>query len=114
MIPKEQATPQNVALADVRRATEMFRKFDLNIVGLVENMSYFQCGHSSDPIAIFGRGGGQRLSRELGIPLLGSVPIDLEISASSDAGVPLLISAPDSETGHIIKAIGGQILRQGV
>lgn len=105
-------TPQEVALADVRRAVELFRKFDLNIVGLVENMSYFMCGHSSEPIDIFGRGGGARLSEELGLPLLGDVPIELEIRASGDAGVPLMVSAPDSEVGRTFQTIVRSILAE--
>lgn len=102
-------TPQKVAVADVRRAIGMFRTFDLNIIGLVENMSYFRCSHSPEQIEIFGRGGGEWLSRELGIPVLGSVPIDLDVSASGDAGVPLLISAPNSEIGRVFIDIGRKI-----
>jgi ATP-binding protein involved in chromosome partitioning len=103
-------TPQEVALADVRRAIEMFKKLNLHIVGLVENMSYFMCGHSSEPIEIFGHGGGAKLSEEQGLPLLGSVPIDIAIRASGDAGVPLMVSTPDSETGRIFQSIGRNIL----
>lgn len=98
-------TPQEVALADVRRSVSLFRKFDVSILGLIENMSYFLCGHSSVPIEIFGRGGGMKLSKELNLPLLGSVPIELEIRAGGDAGVPLMISAPDSAAGQIFQTI---------
>jgi ATP-binding protein involved in chromosome partitioning len=98
-------TPQEVALADVRRAVGLFRKFDLNILGLIENMSYFICGHSSVPIEIFGRGGGMKLSDELNLPLLGAVPIDLEIRIAGDAGVPLMVAAPESEAGRIFQKI---------
>ena len=103
-------TPQKVAVADVRRAIRMFRTFDLNIIGLIENMSYFRCSHSPEQIEVFGSGGGEMLSQELGIPLLGSVPIDPEISASGDAGFPLLISAPDSAVGRVFHTIGSKIL----
>lgn len=98
-------TPQEVALADVCRAVGLFRKFDLNILGLIENMSYFICGHSSVPIEIFGRGGGMKLSNKLNLPLLGTIPIDLEIRIAGDAGVPLMVSAPDSEAGRIFQRI---------
>lgn len=105
-------TPQEVALTDVRRAVQLFRKYDLNIVGLVENMSYFMCGHSEEPIEIFGHGGGAKLSKELGLPLLGSVPIDLDLSAGGDSGVPLMVSAPDSEIGRTFQAISQNILAE--
>ncbi|OEU71805.1 MAG: chromosome partitioning protein [Desulfuromonadales bacterium C00003093] len=105
-------TPQEVALADVRRAVELFRKYDLNIVGLVENMSYFMCGHTSEPIEIFGHGGGAKLSEELGLPLLGAVPIELQIRVSGDSGVPLMVSAADSEAGHIFQTIARKILAE--
>ncbi len=105
-------TPQKVALADVRRAVELFRKYNLNIVGLVENMSYFMCGHTSEPIEIFGRGGGAKLSKESGLPLLGTVPIELKIGAGGDSGTPLMVSAPDSGTGHIFQTIARKILAE--
>lgn len=72
-------TPQEVALADVRRAIGLFRKTGQVIVGLIENMSYFLCDHSAKPIEIFGHGGGEQLSKETGIPLLCALPIDLEL-----------------------------------
>jgi ATP-binding protein involved in chromosome partitioning len=103
-------TPQEVALADVRRAVQMFRRYELNIVGLVENMSYFMCGHTEEPIEIFGHGGGTKLSEELDLPLLGSVPIDLALRAGGDSGVPLMVSAADSETGRIFQTIGSKIV----
>ena len=92
-------TPQDISLADVRRAITLFRKHNLDMVGLVENMSYFVCGHSAQPIEIFGHGGGEKLSQETGIPLLGNIPIDLELRQGGDAGVPLMVSKPDSEVG---------------
>ncbi len=103
-------TPQEVALADVRRAIDLFKKFDLNIVGLVENMSYFFAGRSEKPIEIFGRGGGKKLSREFGLPLLGEIPLDPVIVRGGDAGVPLMISSPDSEAGRVFQAIAEQII----
>jgi ATP-binding protein involved in chromosome partitioning len=103
-------TPQEVALADVRRAIELFKKFDIGIIGLVENMSYFFCGHTEKPIEIFGRGGGQKLSEEFGLPLLGKIPIDLEIVKGGDSGVPLMVSAPDSESGRIFQVIAEKIM----
>ncbi len=106
-------TPQEVALADVRRAIDLFKKFEMSIIGLVENMSYFFSNSSDRPIAIFGEGGGEKLSKEYGLPLLGKVPIDLELGRGGDSGVPLMISSPDSETGRIFSGIAEQILSAG-
>jgi ATP-binding protein involved in chromosome partitioning len=104
-------TPQEVALADVRRAIDLFKKFEMSIIGLVENMSYFLYGDSGKPIAIFGRGGGEKLSREFGLPLLGKIPIDLEIGRSGDSGIPLMISSPDSEASRIFQDVAGKIIQ---
>ncbi len=103
-------TPQEVALADVRRAIELFKRFNISIVGLVENMSYFFCGHSDKPIEIFGRGGGAKLSEEYGLPLLGKIPIHLEIGKCGDSGSPLMVSAPDSEPARIFQVIAAKIV----
>ncbi len=79
------------------------------IFGLIENMSYFQCAHSSEHIDIFGHGGGEKLSEETGLPLLGAIPIDLAISQGGDSGIPLMISSPDSDTAHLFLDIAGKI-----
>lgn len=105
-------TPQEVALADVRRSIGLFKKIGQTIIGLVENMSFFLCGHSSEPIEIFGSGGGERLSKETSIPLLGSIPLDLLVRQGGDNGVPLLVSAPDSATGMVFREIARKISEQ--
>ncbi len=89
-------TPQQVSLADSRRAVAMYQKLDIPILGLIENMSYFicpSCEHESD---IFGRGGGERLAEEMKVPYLGSIPIDQPIREGGDSGVPLVVSNPES------------------
>jgi ATP-binding protein involved in chromosome partitioning len=106
------STPQEVALADVRRAIDLFRKFDIDILGLVENMSYFMCGHSDKPIEIFGQGGGKKLSREYGLPLLGKIPLDPDIGKAGDNGVPLILSAPDSKAAQIFRAIADKVMHR--
>jgi ATP-binding protein involved in chromosome partitioning len=98
-------TPQEVALADVRRAIHMFEEMNIGICGIVENMSYYSCSHSKERIAIFGSGGGETLSRETGLPLLGSIPIDMELGKGADRGEPLMINLPNSETANVFKAI---------
>jgi ATP-binding protein involved in chromosome partitioning len=102
-------TPQEVSLADVRKAINMFKKMNTRILGIVENMSYFQCGHSEERIEIFGKGGGERLSKEIGIPLLGSIPIDMEIRKGGDDGVPFMVSSSDSETGRVFHEIAKMV-----
>lgn len=104
-------TPQEVALADVRRAIDLFKKFDMRIIGMVENMSYFLCGHTDKPIEIFGRGGGKKLSEEYGLSLLAKIPIDLKIGQGGDSGRPLMVSAANSETGRIFQSIAEEVAK---
>ena len=89
-------TPQQVSLADSRRAMAMYKKLNIPPLGIIENMSYFacpSCGHEAD---IFGHGGGEQMAAELGVPFLGRIPIYQPIREGSDSGVPLIISEPDS------------------
>jgi len=103
-------TPQEVALADVRRAIGLFHKTGQKIIGLVENMSYFLPSQSAPPVEIFGHGGGEKLSRETGIPLMGEIPLDLELRQGGDSGVPLMASAPESATAAVFRGVARQIL----
>lgn len=103
-------TPQEVALADVRRAIQLFKKHKMRLLGLIENMSYFRCAHSEEPIEIFGHGGGKRLSDETELPLLGAIPLDLDIRKGGDTGKPVMISEPRSETGHLFQDIARRIV----
>ncbi len=81
------ATPQEVALADARRAVRMFQQLGVEILGVVENMSYFICDHGSE-YDIFGRGGAQVMAQQMGLPFLGSVPIETKLRVNSDEGRP--------------------------
>ena len=103
-------TPQKVSLADVKRAISMFRKMDREILGIVENMSFFCCEHSSEKIEIFGEGGGEALSSETGAPLLGVLPIDIDLRKGGDTGIPLMVESPDSPTGCIFREITDKIV----
>jgi ATP-binding protein involved in chromosome partitioning len=105
-------TPQNLSLADVRRAVTLFKKHNLAIDGLVENMSYFKVSNSAEPIEIFGHGGGETLSSETSIPLLGSIPIDLDLGKGADTGIPLMVSAPDSEIGLIFQHVAAELSKK--
>ncbi|NOR25665.1 MAG: P-loop NTPase [Desulforhopalus sp.] len=102
-------TPQEVALADVRRSIALFNKTGHPLVGLVENMSYFLSNESAEPINIFGSGGGEKLSKEADIPLLGALPLDLELREGGDNGVPLMVSEPNSSTGLIFQTIAQKV-----
>jgi ATP-binding protein involved in chromosome partitioning len=82
-------TPQEVAVMDVWRAMDLFEQVKIPILGIVENMSYYQ--GDTEKVYLFGKGGGERLAVQSGVPLLGSIPIAAEISLSGDAGKPLLI-----------------------
>lgn len=103
-------TPQEVALADVRKAIGMFREMNIKVAGIVENMSYFMCGHSNQKIEIFGAGGGESVSRQMGISLLGSIPIDIELRKGGDNGVPLMVVSPETETGELFKGIAERLI----
>jgi ATP-binding protein involved in chromosome partitioning len=97
-------TPQQVSLADSRRAVAMYRKLNIPTLGILENMSYFacpDCGHEAD---IFGHGGGERMATDLDVPFLGRIPIYQPIREGSDSGVPLVVSEPDSPAGRAFMA----------
>ena len=89
-------TPQTVALADSRRAVAMYRKLSVPTLGIIENMSYYTCSGCGRESDLFGRGGGESIAEELGLPFLGQVPIYEPIRVGSDAGVPIVIAEPDS------------------
>ena len=89
-------TPQTVALADSRRAVAMYRKLLVPTLGIIENMSYYTCSGCGRESDLFGRGGGESIAEELGLPFLGQVPIYEPIRVGSDAGVPIVIAEPDS------------------
>ncbi len=86
-------TPQDVALADAIKGVAMFRKVDVPILGIVENMSYFVCPHCQGRTDIFGHGGGRAEATRLGVPFLGEVPLEAAIRESGDAGVPVAAAA---------------------
>jgi ATP-binding protein involved in chromosome partitioning len=98
-------TPQNVALTDVKKAITMFRKMNTRILGIVENMSYFECSHSEEKIEIFGTGGEEKLSHEMNVSFLGAIPIDIELRKSGDRGIPLLAGSSGSKTIKVFQEI---------
>ncbi len=102
-------TPQDVALLDVVRGVSMFRKLNVPILGVIENMSFFLCPHCGGRSDIFSHGGGETASRKFEVPFLGEVPIDLGIRTGGDAGRPILIDDPESKQSKIFMEIAGQM-----
>lgn len=99
------STPQDLALIDARKGLKMFKKVDVPILGIVENMSTFICPHCGKPSNIFGHGGAEAEARRLSVPFLGQVPLHMSIREASDAGVPVVISEPDSIHAKIYRDI---------
>ncbi len=102
-------TPQDIALLDAQKGIEMFRKVDVPILGIVENMAVHicsQCGHAEH---IFGDGGGERIASDYGVPLLGSLPLLLSIREQTDAGTPTVVEDPDSSAAGIYRAIAAGV-----
>jgi ATP-binding protein involved in chromosome partitioning len=97
-------TPQSVSLADTRRAIRMYQKLNIPALGLIENMSHFVCPGCQLESDIFGRGGGEALASELGVPFLGAIPIYQPIRTGGDAGVPIVVSEPDSPASRAFLA----------
>ena len=89
-------TPQEVALIDARKAATMFEKVNVRVLGLIENMSYFQCPSDGKRYDIFGSGGGEREAKRLRVPLLGQIPIDIATRESGDRGLPITAEGGDS------------------
>ena len=102
-------TPQDVATGDVRRAIKMFERVNTSVMGIVENMSGFQCPHCDEEIEIFGSGGGERLAEETEVPFLGRVPLDPAVRSAGDEGEPTVLSAPDSGAGRALQEIADRV-----
>jgi len=102
-------TPSAIALADVRRGVEMFRQTEVPIVGLVENMSYFRCGHCGHADPIFGAGGGRATASRLDIPYLGEIPLDQLVRSQADAGEPVVTTHPQTEVGRALASLAADI-----
>ena len=105
-------TPQQVSLADSRRAVAMYKKLNIPPLGVIENMSHFVCRHCGEEADIFGRGGGERMAEELGIPFLGRIPIYQPIREGGDAGTPLVVSEPSSPAALAFMAVAEQAAAQ--
>ncbi len=103
-------TPQDVSTGDVRRAIRMFERVKTPILGLVENMSGMTCPHCGGHVDVFGNGGGVRLAEDMGIRLLGTVPLDPAVRVAGDAGAPTALSAPASAAGEAFREIADRLV----
>ncbi|QHV00823.1 Mrp/NBP35 family ATP-binding protein [Synechocystis sp. CACIAM 05] len=103
-------TPQTVSLLDARRGLKMFQQMGVNVLGIVENMSYFIPPDLPDrQYDLFGSGGGEKASKELNVPLLGCVPLEISLREGGDKGVPIVVSQPESASAKALTAIAKQI-----
>lgn len=108
-------TPQEVSLADVRRAVEMFRKVKIPILGVIENMSYYICGKCHERTEIFSAGGGEKAAKEWQTPFLGGIPLVTEVRIAGDKGIPTVVSDPRSEVAENFRKIARsleQVIRE--
>jgi ATP-binding protein involved in chromosome partitioning len=103
-------TPQDVSLLDVRKGLAMFRKMNVPILGIVENMAGFACPHCHEVTPIFGEGGGARLAQEFGVPVLGSIPLDPETRVGGDTGEPIVVARPASAQAEAFRRIARTVV----
>jgi len=106
------STPQDLSLIDARRGLAMFKKVNVPVLGIVENMSYFECPHCGSRSDIFDHGGARHEAGRLGLPFLGEIPLHISIRATSDSGTPVVESEPDGPHAAIYRAIGAKVRDQ--
>lgn len=103
------STPQDLALIDARRGVAMFKRVNVPILGIVENMSYFLCPECGTRSDIFGHGGARHEAERLNVPFLGEVPLDMTIRETSDAGLPVVATQPDGPHAKVYRAIAERV-----
>ena len=103
-------TPQDVALADVRRSIAMADRMETPLLGIVENMSYYINPSNNEKVNIFGSGGGEKICQQLDVPLLGQIPIDPKICDCGDLGTPIVLAFPDSPQSISFKRMANQLI----
>jgi ATP-binding protein involved in chromosome partitioning len=106
------STPQDLSLIDARRGLAMFKKVNVPVLGIIENMSYFQCPHCGTQSDIFGHGGARHEAERLAVPFLGEIPLHMSIRTTSDSGTPVVESEPDGPYAAIYRAIGAKVRDQ--
>jgi len=106
------STPQDLSLIDARRGLAMFKKVDVPALGIVENMSYFECPHCGTRSDIFGHGGARHEAERLGVPFLGEIPLHMSIRTTSDSGMPVVDSEPEGPHAAAYRAIAAKVRDQ--
>jgi ATP-binding protein involved in chromosome partitioning len=106
------STPQDLALIDARRGVAMFKRVNVPVLGVVENMSYFLCPSCGTRSDIFGHGGAHKEAERLGVPFLGEVPLHMAIREKSDSGLPVVATEPDSPHTQVYRAIASKVFEQ--
>jgi ATP-binding protein involved in chromosome partitioning len=102
-------TPQDVAAGDALRGARMFERVSVPILGIVENMSYFECPHCGKPSALFGSGGGRKLADSLDLPLLAEVPLYPRILQGGDAGQPIVVAEPEAKASKVLTQLAARV-----
>jgi ATP-binding protein involved in chromosome partitioning len=102
-------TPQDVSVLDVKKAIRMFQTVNVPILGVVENMAWFTPPGSTERYHLFGQGGGEKIEREFGVPLLGQIPIEVAVREGGDGGRPIVVAAPQSASAQALTAIAGKV-----
>ncbi len=103
------STPQDIALLDARKGLNMFRKVDVPVLGLIENMSYFACPNCGHQSHIFSHGGAREEAKRLGVEFLGEIPLDIDIRTTSDGGRPIVMSQPDNDHAKVFRGIAERL-----
>jgi ATP-binding protein involved in chromosome partitioning len=103
-------TPQDVSTGDALRGAKMFQRVNVPVLGIVENMSWFECPHCGKPTAIFGTGGGKRLADELELPLLGEIPLYPRVQESGDRGIPIVVAEPDASASRALRTLAERVI----
>ena len=102
-------TPQEVSVGDALRGVKMFQRVNVPVLGIIENMSWFECPHCGKPTALFGSGGGDRLAREVGLPLLGQIPLYPRVLEAGDQGQPIVVADPASSAAKALTQIAERV-----
>ncbi|MCY7353853.1 MAG: iron-sulfur cluster carrier protein ApbC [Lysobacter sp.] len=105
-------TPQDIATLDAKKALKMFEKVQVPVLGVIENMAVHVCSNCGHSEHIFGSGGGEKMAAQYGVPLLGSLPLELGIREQGDAGVPIVIAQPDSAAAHAYRLTARNVAAQ--